>query len=167
MPNAIFFYKISRWLYLNHIPVLPKLIQGIIFILFNCHISYLAKIGKGTYFLHKGIATLILDNVEIGCNSRIGMNVMITGKGPYKNVPKIGNNVWISPGVVISGAVIIEDNVIIASNSLVIKSIPCGAIVGGVPAKIIGWVKDLDYDIMKNESWNDNIMPFLTDNKVC
>ena len=165
MPNAIFFYRLARWLYQKKIPLLPKVVQGIIFLLYNCHISYKCSIGKGSFFLHKGIATLILDNVEIGTNTRIGMNVLITGKGPYKNVPKIGNNVWIGPASVISGPVIIMDNVVIAPNSFVNKSIPEGAIVGGVPAKIIGWVKDLDYDIMKNESYKDGVMDFLVSKK--
>lgn len=166
MPNAIFFYHIARWCYLHRISVLPKLFQAIIFLFYNCHISYKAIIGKGTYLLHKGMATLILEGVVIGDNTRIGMNVLITGKGPYKEVPKIGNNVWISPGVVISGAVIIEDHVIIAPNTVVNKSVPEGAIVGGVPAKIIGWVKDLDYDIMKNESWKEGYMDYLVDKRV-
>lgn len=162
MPNAIFFYRISRWFFNHKIPFIPKIIQGIIFILYNCHISFLAEIGKGTILLHKGMATLILEHVSIGVNSRIGMNVLITGKGPYKNVPKIGNNVWIGPGAVITGPVIIQDNVIIAPNSVVNKSVPEGAIVGGSPAKIIGWVKDLEYDIMKNESWKEGYMKFLS-----
>jgi len=164
MPNAIFFYHVSRWFYNHRIPFIPKIIQGFIFILYNCHISYLSKIGKGTILLHKGMATLILERVEIGNNSRIGMNVLITGKGPYKEVPKIGNCVWIGPGSIISGPVIIQDNVIISPNTFVNKSIPEGAIVGGIPARILGWVKDLDYDIMKNESWKEGYIDFLKDN---
>lgn len=166
MPNAIFFYHLSRWFFEHKIPFLPKIVQGVIFILYNSHISYLAKIGKGTFFVHKGMATLILNNVIIGEDSRIGMNVLITGKGPYKEVPKIGNRVWIGPGAVISGPVIIEDNVIIAPNAVVNNSVPEGAIVGGIPAKIIGWVKDLNYDIMKNESWKEGYVDFLTEKKV-
>ena len=71
------------------------------FILYNCHISYKANFGKGTFLFHKGVAMLIHNNVIIGKDCRIGMNVMITGKGPYKNVPIIGSNVWISPVVVL------------------------------------------------------------------
>jgi len=165
MTNAIFYYRISRWLYCKNVTILPKLVQGLIFILYNCHISYKASIGKGTFLLHKGIATLILDGVVIGENTRIGMNVLITGKGPYKEVPKIGSSVWIGPGVVISGPVLIKDKVVIAPNAVVTKSVPEGAIVGGVPAKIIGWVKELDYDILVNESWKEGYMDFMTDLK--
>lgn len=165
MPNAIIFYKISRWFYEYKLELFSKIIQGLIFLLYNCNISYKANIGKQTEFLHKGMATLILDFVEIGENCRIGMNVLIVGKGPYKNVAKIKNNVWISPGSIIVGPVIIEDNVIISPNSVVYKSIPQGKIVAGNPAKIIGCVNDLDYDIFKNESYKEGYMPYLVDCK--
>lgn len=161
MFNAITLYRVSRWLYLKRVPFFPKIIQGVIFVLYNCHLSYLSEIGKGTFLLHKGMATLILEGVKIGFNTRIGMNVMIVGKGPYKHVPEIGNNVWIGPGSIITGPVKVLDNMIIAPNSLVNKSVPEGAIVGGSPAKIIGWKKDLDYDILNNESWKDGFMDFL------
>lgn len=162
MPNVIFFYRISRWFYLHRIPLIPRLIQGFIFIMYNCHISPNVKILGGSTFLHKGMATLILEHTEIGENVKIGMNVQIIGKVPYTGVPKIGNNIWIGPGSIISGPVIISDNVIIAPGAVVTKSVPEGAIVGGTPAKIIGWVKNLDFDIMKNDSWKDGYLDFMS-----
>lgn len=161
MPNVIFFYRISRWLFLHKIPVLPKIIQGIIFILYNCHISPSTMIGAGTTFLHKGMSTLILERVEIGNNVKIGMNVQIIGKVPYVDIPKICNNVWIGPGSIISGPVIIADNAVIAPGAIVTRSVPEGAIVAGSPAKIIGWVKDLDYDIMDEKSWKKGFFDFM------
>lgn len=166
MPNVIYLYRISRWFYIHNLSIVSKIIQGIIFIFYNCHISYKVEIGKNTIFLHKGMATLILDFVEIGENCRIGMNVMITGKTPYKKVAKIGNNVWIGPGAIISGPVIIEDNVIIAPNAMVLKSIPKNKIVAGNPAKIIGDVTELSYNIFDNSSFNDETMPFLEDLRI-
>ena len=165
MPNVIFFYRIARFLFIRKIPILPDIIKGIIFILYNCNISYRASIGKDTEFLHKGMATLILDNVMIGENCRIGMNVLIVGKGPYKNVPKIGNNVWIGPGAILQGPVIIEDNVVIAPNAVVNNSIPKNMIVGGIPARIIGYISELDYDIFKNESYKEGFAQFLEDKR--
>lgn len=43
----------------------------------------------------------------------------------------------ITVGAKVIGNVSVGDNVIIAPNSVVIKDIPCNAIVSGVPAKII------------------------------
>ena len=36
MINAVHFYRIARWLYLHHIPILPKFIQLAIFMVYNC-----------------------------------------------------------------------------------------------------------------------------------
>ncbi len=86
----------------------------------------------------------------------------VVGKGPYRHVAKVGNNVWIGPGAVIIGPVILEDNVIVAANAVVNKSVPKGCIVGGIPAKIISHVDDLDYNIFDNPSYNENYAPFLS-----
>lgn len=109
---------------------------------------------------------LINSEVIIGENCKIGNNVSIVGQGPYKNVPVLKDRVYIGPGAVIQGPVVVEDDVIVAPNAVVTKSVPQGAIVAGNPAKIIGWVKDLDYDIFKNENWKEGIKPYLVDERV-
>lgn len=165
MPNAIILYRIARWFYLHNVPGIPKILRGLIYIFYNCKIPYENKIGKGTFLICRGIGVAIVEGTEIGDNCRIGINVVFSGKGPYKSLPKLGNNIWISPGAIVAGPVIIEDNVVIAPNAVVTKSVPEGAIVGGIPAKIIGWVKDLNYDVMGNEMWKEGYMPFLDEYK--
>ncbi|CAH8191786.1 hypothetical protein MCT03_13880 [Vibrio aestuarianus] len=161
MPNAIFFYRISRWLYLKKVPFLPKLLQLVIFILYNSKVPPDADIGKGSFLVVKGVAVVIINGAKIGKRCRIGIGCRVVGKGPYKKVPVIGNDVFLGPGCVIVGPVIIEDNVVVAPNSVVTKSVPKGSIVAGVPAKIIGNVSNLDYDILKNESYLDDNAPFM------
>ena len=144
MINAIRLYRIARWLYLHHIPFLPKLLQLITFLMYNCSVSYKMSIGRGSFFNHAGIGVLINPKVVIGKNCKIGNNVSIVGQGPYKECPKIGNNVIVAP------------------NAVVNKSVHTNMIVGGIPAKIIGDVTKLDYDIFANESWKEGHKPFLT-----
>lgn len=161
MINAITFYRIARWLFLHHIPLLPKLNQLFIFLAYNCSVPYTASIGKGTFFNHAGLGVLINGGVRIGDDCKIGNNVSIVGQGPYQEAPQIGNRVYIGPGVVIQGPVIIEDNVIIAPNAVVNKSVPANKIVAGIPARIIGDVRNLDYDIFKDETFKKGNKPFL------
>lgn len=161
MLNVIFFYRIARWLYLHHIPLIPRLIQLLIFFLYACNIPYKCKIGKNTLGTHGGFAILINPDVIIGNNCRIGNSTSIVGQSPYKLAPQIGANVYIGPNVVIQGPVIIEDNVIIAPHALVNKSVPKNAIVAGIPAKIVGWTTDLDYNIFQNESWKEGNKEYL------
>ncbi len=59
----------------------------------------------------------------------------------------IGDGVTICAGAGVFGDIQIADDVMIASNAVVVKNIEtCGAVVGGVPAKIIGM----------NSGWNMN-----------
>lgn len=163
MPNAIFFYRISRWLYLHHFRFLSKFFQLLIFILYNSKITGESSIGKGSYFVCRGISINLVPGTVIGKNCVIGLRFTSVRGFPYKNVPQIGNNVWIGPNVIVTGPVIIEDDVIISGGSFVNKSVPAGAIIAGTPAKIIGWRKNLSYDINKNPKYDESIKPFLKD----
>jgi acetyltransferase-like isoleucine patch superfamily enzyme len=61
----------------------------------------------------------------------------------------VGNNVYIGNCAFILPGVTIGNNVIVAAGSIVTKSIPDNAIVGGNPAKIIGDVNDLEKRILE------------------
>lgn len=157
----MFYVGVGYFLWSHKIPILPKLIQAFIFVVYSSAISYKVKIGKGTFFNHKGFGVLINENVTIGENCKIGNNVSIVGQGPYKNVPILKNKIYVGPGAVIQGPVVIENFVIIAPNAVVTKSVPEFAIVAGIPAKIIDWSNQLGYDIFADESWKEGIKPYM------
>ena len=50
----------------------------------------------------------------------------------------LGNNVAIGANAIVNFGVIIGDNCIVAAGAIVIKDIPNGSVVAGVPAKVIG-----------------------------
>lgn len=138
MINAIKFYQISRWLFLHHIPFLPKIITLLIFLIYNSKIPYTAKIGKGSYCGYGGIGVVIHSDAEIGSNCMIGQHVTIGGgNSKYPGVPKIGNNVYISHGAIVFGGITIGNNVTIGANAVVTKPVPDNAVVAGVPAKVL------------------------------
>ena len=143
MLNAIFFYRISRWCYLYHIPFVPKLITLLIFLVYNSKVPYQAKIGKGTKFGYGGIGVVIHSKAQIGDYCSIGQQVTIGGgNSMYPGLPIIGNHVRISKGAIVFGGITIGDNAIIGANAVVNKPVPDNAVVAGVPAKIIRIKKD-------------------------
>ncbi len=96
------------------------------------------SVSYGLKIWHSGNIVIHRD-AKVGKNCQLhGMNV-IGNKGiPDSGAPTIGDNVNIGVGAVIIGDVYIADNVTIAANAVVTKS--CyreGAVLAGVPAKII------------------------------
>lgn len=138
MLNAIFFYRIERWLYLHGIPFLPKLIELIIFLMYNSKIPYQAEIGKGTKLGYGGMGVVIHSKAKIGSNVMIGQQVTIGGgNNKYEGLPTIGDNVYIAKGAIVFGGITIGNNVTIGANAVVNKPVPANAVVAGIPAKIL------------------------------
>ncbi len=142
--KLIHFYRVSSWLYRHHIPILPRLIYILQFLLFNSSVPASCKIGKGTKFGYYGMAVVLHARSVIGRNCVIGTCVTIGGKSGWHEVPIIGNNVHIASGVKILGPVRIGNNVQIGANAVVTKDIPDNCVVAGIPAKIIAQNINID-----------------------
>lgn len=73
-------------------------------------------------------------------------------------VNKIGNDVWIGLYVTLIGGVEIGDGAVILTHAVVTKNVPPYAIVGGIPARIIGYRYDEETInfLMKIKWWNNN-----------
>lgn len=133
----IHWYRIANFLFRHKIPLLPKLIYYIQYILFNSSVPPSCKIGKGTKFGYGGIATVIHARAQIGNNCIIGQCVTIGGRSGHFEVPVIGNNVEICAGAKVLGPIKIGDNAIIGAGAVVIKNVPANSIVVGVPARVV------------------------------
>jgi len=137
MLNAYHLYYIAHRLYKWRIPLIPKLIKLLIFLLYNSAVPYEAELGKGTRFGYGGIGVVLHKRTVMGRNCLIGPNVTVGGKSGIYEVPVFGDNVYIATGAKILGPVKIGNNVTIGANAVVIKDVPDNAVVAGVPAKII------------------------------
>lgn len=145
MLNAIFFYRISRWLYLHHVPFLPKLITLLIFLMYNSKVPFQAKIGRGTKLGYGGMGVVIHSKAVIGDYCTIGQQVTIGGgNSRYPGLPEIGNHVMIYKGAIVYGGIRVGDNAIIGANAVVNKPVPDNAVVAGIPARILRIRDDVD-----------------------
>jgi len=152
--NGMKLYRIAHNLYRYKVPLIPKIIQRIIYIIFNAHIPYSASIGRGTILGYGGMGIVIHTNAEIGESCMIlqqvtiGTNVPFFDKSKAYPVPKIGNNVYIGSGAKILGGISIGDGSVIGANAVVTKDVPAYSLVMGVPGRII---KKIDNTAIKND----------------
>ena len=123
------------------------------------------KLGGNVYIGGGGASLHCEGGLTIGFNTKLGEGCFImttnhnyksTTRIPYDNIGlmqsvEIGQNCWIGAHSIICPGVKIEDGAIVAMSSVVTKSVPKGAIVGGNPAKIIKY-RDLEtYEKLSKE----------------
>ena len=100
------------------------------------------EIGGGLYIQH-GFATIISAK-KIGENCRIYQQVTIGYKGDEN--PVLEDNVSVTCGAKVLGGITMHENSLAAAGAVVVKDVPANAIVGGVPAKVIGYKDENDLD---------------------
>lgn len=79
MLNAYYFYLIERFLFSFHIPFLPRIIELLIFLIYNSKIPYQAVIGCGSRFGYGGMGVVIHEDCTIGKDCTICQQVTIGG----------------------------------------------------------------------------------------
>lgn len=130
-------HNCAQALYKHKIPLLPGLLNRVMRVLFSCDIPYTVVIGENTIFAHNALGCVVNENAIIGSNCKILQNVTIGGRGEGSGVPIIGNDVLIGAGACILGGVTIGNGAKIGANAVVVKDVPEGATVVGIPAKRI------------------------------
>jgi serine O-acetyltransferase len=95
-----------------------------------------AKIGR-RFFIDHGMGIVIGETAEIGddCSLYHGVTLGGTSWSPGKRHPTLGNNVVVGAGAKILGPIMINDGARIGSNAVVVKEVPAGATVIGVPGR--------------------------------
>ncbi len=118
--------------------------------------AYKLTISKGVFINRNFRCAMPIDaRVFIGKNTLIGPNVMIETANHTLRVNKkglrstnassihIGKHVWIGAACTILGGVTIGDNSVVAAGSVVTKDIEPFSLVGGIPAKLIKNLKEV------------------------
>lgn len=97
-----------------------------------------ARIGK-RFFIDHGMGVVIGQTAEIGddCTFYHGVTLGGTAWHKEKRHPTIGNNVIIGAGAKVLGPIRVGDGARVGSNSVVVKDVPAGATVVGIPGRII------------------------------
>lgn len=114
--------------------VLSKLVE----IACGITIGSTARIGRRFEIEHHG-CIVIHGAAEIGddCLIRHGVTIGNAGCEDPLGAPKIGNGVQIGAGAKLIGRITVGNDVIVGANAVVVRDVPEGVIVGGVPATVL------------------------------
>jgi serine O-acetyltransferase len=143
---AITAYRLSHYaryrLHSRLLEVLPYVFQRVMIALTGIQISADAHIGPGLYIPHGGYIVVGAGQVGRNCNFyqgvTLGLSVDTLDNPDFKpSVPILGDGVWVFPGAVIVGDVTVGDDAAVSANSLVVRDVPPGGVVMGVPARLI------------------------------
>jgi serine O-acetyltransferase len=137
--NALSFYYAGRALQSRKVPILPRVFEALVYLLFNCSIPLSAEIGAGSRCGHRGIAVVIHPQAHIGARCLIRAQVVIGGGGSAggPQAPTIGDDVELGVGAKVIGPVHIGDRAVIGANAVVLQDIPNDVVAVGIPARVI------------------------------
>jgi serine O-acetyltransferase len=127
----------------------PKLLRATFSLLYNAlyrkvrntygiELPYTVDLGRRVVIEHQS-CIVIHGYAVIGDDCIIRQGVTIGNRSindPYA-APRLGNRVNVGAGAKILGKIRIGDDVNIGANAVVVKDVPSGATVVGIPAKII------------------------------
>jgi serine O-acetyltransferase len=138
-------FNISRRLYLNKVPAIPKILWAFNRIVFSCDIPCTADVHPTVLFIHNGLGVVIHKKSKIGKNTTILHHVTIGGnmgkkaiyEGKEITYPIIGEGVFVGVGACILGPVIIGNHAQIGAGSIVLSDVPDYALAVGSPAKVV------------------------------
>ena len=136
--HALWLHRIAHFLWRHGLRFLARLLSHTSRFLTGIEIHPGASIGR-RFFIDHGAGVVIGETAEIGDDVLMYQGVVLGGttlkRG--KRHPTVGSNVVLGAGAVALGAITIGDGARIGSSSVVVKSVPAGATVVGIPGRVV------------------------------
>ena len=136
--HALLFHRLGHWLWSHGLRWLGRLTSHVGRWLTGIEIHPGATIGRRVFIDH-GMGVVIGETAEVGEDTTLYHGVTLGGttwnKG--KRHPTLGRNVVVGAGAKILGPIKVGDGAKIGSNAVVVKDVPEGATVVGIPGRIV------------------------------
>lgn len=135
--HALWFHRLAHLLWRHKLRFLARLLSHLNRFLTGIEIHPGARIGK-RFFIDHGAGVVIGETADIGDDVLLYQGAVLGGTSLKKGKrhPTIGNDVVMGTGAIALGAITIGDRARIGAGSVVVKSVPPGATVVGIPGRI-------------------------------
>ena len=137
--HAIYIHKLAHWFWLHGLLWLGRFTSHIGRFLTGIEIHPGAKIGSCVFIDH-GMGVVIGETAEVGDGCTIYQGVTLGGTSlepGTKRHPTLGAGVVVGGGAKILGGFTVGDGARIGANSVVVKAVPAGATVVGIPGRVV------------------------------
>ena len=149
--HALWWHRVANFFYRHKLYFIARVISQWNRFFTQIEIHPGATIGK-RFFIDHGAGVVIGETSEIGDDVLMYQGVVLGGTTlkKKKRHPTIGNNVVIGSRAIVLGAITVGDGARIGSGSVVIKSVPPGCTVVGVPGRIVEEHREPKIDLDHN-----------------
>jgi len=136
--HAVIYYRMANALWRHNWKWLARTLSTLARWLTGIEIHPGARIGR-RFFIDHGMGVVIGETAEIGddCTLYHGVTLGGTSWSAGKRHPTLGDNVVVGAGAKVLGPLVVGNGARIGSNAVVIRDVPPGATVVGVPGHII------------------------------
>jgi len=136
--HALWLHRLAHFLWRHKLHLLGRFISHISRFLTGVEIHPGAKIGR-RFFIDHGMGVVIGETAEIGDDVLMYQGVVLGGTSleKRKRHPTIKKNVVIGAAAILLGPITVGEGARIGANSVVVKSVPPGATVVGVPGRAV------------------------------
>lgn len=136
--HAIWFHRITNSLWRHNCKFGARWLSTLARWLTGVEIHPGARIGR-RFFIDHGMGVVIGETAEIGDDVTLYHGVTLGGTSwnPGKRHPTLANGVVVGAGAKILGPITINEGARIGSNAVVVKNVPAGATVVGIPGRVV------------------------------
>lgn len=136
--HALWSHRLAHFFWQHNLRFLARFVSHVSRFLTSIEIHPGARIGR-RFFIDHGAGVVIGETAEVGDDVLMYQGVVLGGTSlkKEKRHPTIGNNVVMGTGSVALGAITVGNRARIGSGSVVIKPVPPGATVVGIPGRIV------------------------------
>ena len=136
--HALRLHRLAHFLWQRKLRLTARLLSHVNRFLTGVEIHPGATIGR-RFFLDHGMGVVIGETAEIGDDVLMYQGVVLGGTSleKKKRHPTIGNSVVIGAAAILLGPITLGEGARVGANSVVVKSVPPGATVVGVPGRVV------------------------------